>query len=73
MIINGLVVVKTGTETVIYSGGWDKVVKKWTSTGDAFEVTGSCNTDMVINTLVYGEKRELYVGGSDGHLIRIGV
>lgn len=73
MIINALVAVKAGNETLIYSGGWDKIVKQWKSTEDGFEVTGSCNTDMVVNTMVYGEKGELYVGGSDGHLIRIDV
>ncbi|KRT80062.1 WD40 domain-containing protein [Oryctes borbonicus] len=71
MIINSLVGTKSGDH--LYSAGWDKMVKQWKIEKGSCQLINSCNADMVINVLAYGEKGEIYAGGSDGHIVRIDV
>lgn len=73
MIINSLVGIKSGNESLLYSAGWDKMVKQWKIENGECKLVNSCNADMVVNVLTYGEKGEIYAGGSDGHVVRIDV
>ncbi|KRT80061.1 WD40 domain-containing protein [Oryctes borbonicus] len=73
MIINALVGVKSGNDTLLYSAGWDKIVKQWKIENGTCKPVNSCDADMVVNVLTYGEKGEVYAGGSDGHIVRIDV
>ncbi|XP_022904447.2 E3 ubiquitin-protein ligase TRAF7 [Onthophagus taurus] len=71
MIINSLVGVKTSSGAVLYSAGWDKIIKKWKIENGACTLVGSVDSEMVVNVLTNGEKGEIYAGGSDGHIIRV--
>lgn len=71
MIINALCGVKAGTQTVLFSGGWDKVVKRWRVTKDGAEEVENLPLDMTINTMTCGNFGIVYAGGSDGHIVSI--
>lgn len=58
---------------VLFSGGWDKVLKKWIVDGDSTNLYASCDTEIVINTITTGDTGEIYVGGGDGHIVRLQV
>lgn len=73
MIINAFCSVKTSDKLLLYSGGWDKVVKQWVVEGDSLKFVNECLMDMCINSLMPGPKGEIYAGGSDGHIVRIDV
>ncbi|KAJ8953357.1 hypothetical protein NQ314_007366 [Rhamnusium bicolor] len=73
MIINTLAGTVWNGKTVLFSGGWDKQVKKWNIDEDLVKLDSSCDVEIVINTITVGDKGEIYVGGSDGHLVRIEV
>lgn len=55
----------------LFSGGWDKVVKRWILNGERLDEGGCCKVDVVVNCLVVGDKGVVYVGGNDGHLLRL--
>lgn len=73
MIINALVGVQSGDATLLYSAGWDRVVKQWKIEGGSATNIDKANVDIVVNTLAYGEKGEIYAAGGDGHIVRVDV
>lgn len=58
---------------VLFSGGWDKQLKKWIVDATSTKLYGSCDTEIVINAITTGDKGEIYVGGGDGHIVRLQV
>lgn len=72
-LINALAGANWNKKDVVFSGGWDKQLKKWIIEGNSAKLFGSCETDIVINAITTGEKGEIYVGGSDGHIVRLQV
>lgn len=71
MIINSLAGTTWNNKNVLFSGGWDKTVKKWNIDDDIIKQDGSCDVEIVINSIAIGDKGEIYVGGGDGHIVRI--
>ncbi|XP_018579203.1 myosin heavy chain kinase D [Anoplophora glabripennis] len=71
MIINTLAGTTWNNKNVLFSGGWDKTVKKWNIDDDIIKQDGSCDVEIVINSIAIGDKGEVYVGGGDGHIVRI--
>lgn len=71
MIINTLAGTTWNNKNVLFSGGWDKTVKKWNIDDDIIKQDGSCDVEIVINSIAIGDKGEIYVGGGDGHIVRI--
>ncbi|XP_023013231.1 uncharacterized protein [Leptinotarsa decemlineata] len=72
-IINALAGASWDNKDIIFSGGWDKQLKKWTIVDNNLKEGGSCDVEIVINAIAIGDKGELYVGGADGHIVRIEV
>lgn len=66
---------KLDNKTIIYSGGWDKIVKQWifNEAEGKFVKDSECNVEVVVNVIINGSDNEqtLYVGGSDGHLLQL--
>lgn len=73
MIVNALCGYQISDGVLLFSGGWDKVVKQWKITNDDVQFVNECNVDIVVNSLLCGEKGEIYAGGSDGHIVRIDI
>ncbi|KAK5650971.1 hypothetical protein RI129_002000 [Pyrocoelia pectoralis] len=67
LIINALCGHANGAEEWLYSGGWDKTLKKW-KIGSELTLLDSCPFDMSITAITIGNNGELYVGGADGHI-----
>ncbi|VEN33883.1 unnamed protein product [Callosobruchus maculatus] len=72
-VINALRGATWNNKPILFSGGWDKAVKKWNIDDDIVKLDSSVNVDIVINAIALGDKGEIYVGGSDGHVVRIEV
>ncbi|XP_030755745.1 uncharacterized protein LOC115882061 [Sitophilus oryzae] len=73
LLINALEGVVWNNTEHLFSGGWDKILKHWSITRNCPENVASLNLDLVINVISAGEKNEVYVGGADGHLLRVTV
>lgn len=71
MIVNAMCGCQISDGILLYTGGWDKIVKQWKITSDDIKLVNECNVDIVVNSLTCGEKDEIYAGGSDGHIVRI--
>ncbi|KAL3278489.1 hypothetical protein HHI36_013808 [Cryptolaemus montrouzieri] len=71
LIINALAGASWNNKINLFSGGWDKIVKKWMIEDKQIKNEGSCNIEIVINALAIGEEGEVYAAGGDGHIVRI--
>lgn len=72
MIINAL----SGTvweKEHMFSGGWDKLLKQWIISNNYPTNVASVNVDIVINAIVCGRRNQIFVGGADGHVLRVDV
>lgn len=58
---------------MVYSGGWDRLVKQWRMERDRLAPIDKTSVDIVVNALATGEKGEVYAAGSDGHIVRVDV
>ncbi|CAG9818404.1 unnamed protein product [Phaedon cochleariae] len=72
-IINALAGAKWQEKNLIFSGGWDKQLKRWNVEADEMKPDSSCDLEIVINAIAIGDQGEVYVGGGDGHLVRVEV
>ncbi|CAH1155204.1 unnamed protein product [Phaedon cochleariae] len=70
-IINALAGAKWNEKNIIFSGGWDKLVKKWIIENNRLKLDSACDVEIVVNSIVTGEEEEIYVAGSDGHILRL--
>lgn len=73
MIINSFAGVPSGSGALLYSGGWDRVVKQWKIEAGKITPIDKVTVDIVVNVLTNGEKGEVYAAGSDGHIVRVDV
>lgn len=73
MIINSMCGVKSDGDVLLYTGGWDKVVKQWKISNNAIQKQNACPVDITINVIAAGPKGEIYAAGSDGHIVRVDV
>ncbi|KAJ8959947.1 hypothetical protein NQ317_002012 [Molorchus minor] len=73
LVINALSGTIWNNKPIMFSGGWDKQIKKWLIDEDIVKSVGSVDADMVVNSIVIGDKGEIYAGGVDGHIIRVEV
>ncbi|KAJ8959946.1 hypothetical protein NQ317_002011 [Molorchus minor] len=71
MVINALAGTSWDDKSVLFSSGWDKILKKWIIDEDIVKMSGSLDVGMVVNAIAIGDKGEIYVGGADGHIIRV--
>lgn len=56
---------------VLFSGGWDKVLKKWILENKNIVASDNLSLEFVITNMVAGESGQLFVGGENGNLIRV--
>ncbi|KAJ8984654.1 hypothetical protein NQ317_009882 [Molorchus minor] len=70
MIINTLAGTKWNQRTVLFSGGWDKLVK-WNIDEDIVKLESQLDVEIVVNSIAIGDRGEIYVGGGDGHIVRV--
>lgn len=73
LIINALAGVRSGNKALLYSGGWDRLVKQWIIEDGALKPIDQVGVDIVVNVIAPGEKGEIYAAGADGHVVRIDV
>ncbi|KAJ8981542.1 hypothetical protein NQ317_009801 [Molorchus minor] len=73
LIINSLSGTIWNNKPILFSGGWDKQIKKWLIDEDIVKNVASVDAQMVVNSIVIGDKGEIYAGGVDGHIIRVEV
>lgn len=71
MIINALVGAFTDDKVNLFSGGWDKMVKKWVIDKDKIESISSCDVGYTINSLVLSPTGILYAAGENGNIVQI--
>ncbi|XP_973588.2 uncharacterized protein LOC662397 [Tribolium castaneum] len=71
MIINGATAVNWDGNALLFTAGWDKLIKQWKVANDSLKLDGSCTIDFIVNTMVYGDKGQVYVAGGDGHVARL--
>ncbi|KAF5281949.1 hypothetical protein FQA39_LY00473 [Lamprigera yunnana] len=67
LIINAVCGYKNNEEEFLYTGGWDKVVKKWKLT-PTIALVDKCEVGVPITSIVIGANGEVYVGGESGHI-----
>jgi len=67
--INALCGVTNDRISLIYSGGMDKMLKQWKVFGSSLQKQNACPVEMCINAITAGPKGEIFVGGSDGHIV----
>jgi hypothetical protein len=71
MIVNAGVAANWDGKCSVFTGGWDKIVKQWKVENNSLKADGSCAIDFIINSMIDGEKGQVYVAGSDGHIARL--
>ncbi|KAJ8917134.1 hypothetical protein NQ315_012624 [Exocentrus adspersus] len=71
MLINAIAGTEINGETVLFSGGWDRKLKKFRFEKDQVKLDCTSDVGFVINCIAVGESGEIYVGGSDGELLRL--
>lgn len=71
LIVNTLLGVDDGKDQFVYSGGWDKIVKKWKVTNNKLELVDSCQVDITISAIAFDGKNQVYVAGEDGKVVKI--
>ncbi|KAJ8959945.1 hypothetical protein NQ317_002010 [Molorchus minor] len=72
MIISALAGTTWNNKSIIFSGGWDKKLKKWSVNG-TLNLDSTLDVDLVANAIAIGDQGEIYVGGTDGHIVRVEV
>ncbi|XP_044257747.1 uncharacterized protein LOC123006902 [Tribolium madens] len=71
MIINGATAVNWDGKAWLFTAGWDRVIKQWRVANDSLKGDNFCNIDFMVNTLVCGDKDQIYAAGGDGHIARL--
>lgn len=71
MIINALVGIKSNNKVLLYSGGWDRIIKQWVIEEGNVKPLDKVDVNLVVNVLVAGENGEVYAAGGDGHIVRL--
>lgn len=71
MIINSLTGIKAGADEMLLSGGWDRSLKMWKINESEIAMVDKIPADFVIQAMTTGRVGTAYVGGGDGHLIRV--
>lgn len=71
LIINSLAGAACNGKVDLFSGGWDKNVKRWSIEGNKIEYKGSCDLGFTVNTLILGENDTVYAAGENGYICRI--
>ncbi|XP_030755771.1 myosin heavy chain kinase D-like [Sitophilus oryzae] len=72
-IINALAGVQWGNKLELFSGGWDKILRKWNVQNQSLADGGSVDVDIVINSIATGDQDQIYAAGADGHIVRVDV
>ncbi|XP_056638989.1 kinesin-related protein 8 [Diorhabda carinulata] len=72
-IINALAGVNWNDKFILFSGGWDKNIKKWVIDGSSIKLEATVDVDIIVNAIAVGDKGEVFAGGSDGHIVRVEV
>jgi len=72
LIINAICGISEEDNKYLFTGGWDKVLKKWKLVNEStIQLIGSCPVEVVITALTSGPNGEIYVGGDDGRIFRM--
>lgn len=73
MIINALLGLEFQTDKLLLSAGWDRVVKLWKLEDTGLQLLHQIDVQMVVETMTTGEDGDIYVGGSEGQIIRLDI
>ncbi|CAG9766836.1 unnamed protein product [Ceutorhynchus assimilis] len=73
MIINALEGVIWNNQEQFFSGGWDKLLKRWIIKNNGPNNEGTLDVGLVIISLAGGEQNQMYVGCADGHIVRVDI
>ncbi|KRT80063.1 WD40 domain-containing protein [Oryctes borbonicus] len=71
MVINALTGSSSNGDTFLFSGAWDKLVKRWKIENGACNLVDFCDTGEVINVMTNGDQGTVYIGCGDGSLARL--
>jgi len=69
--IHSMIGMVKGGDTMLYSGGGDKVVKQWKIDGKCLVKISHCPVKTGVNVMTPGPKGEVYVGCRDGFMFRL--
>ncbi|KAK4883025.1 hypothetical protein RN001_006344 [Aquatica leii] len=70
LIINAVCGFKNDDGEFLYTGGWDKTLKKW-KLGSTIDLVDKCSIDFPITAITVGNNDDVYVGGGDGNIVNI--
>lgn len=74
LIINCLTGCQCGENSILFSGGWDKVVKQWRLVNDGASPMASCAVSGYVNALCTDvECKSVFAGGADGKIWRLDI
>lgn len=74
LVINCLTGCQCGDNSVLFSGGWDKVVKQWRLVNDGASPLASCAVSGYVNALCTdAECKSVFAGGADGKIWRLDI
>lgn len=72
MIINALQGGRRGPDNILYSGGWDKVLRKWRIIpSGSIELITELELEFVINSLLLLDNGEVIVAGDGGTMVKV--
>ncbi|KAF5301565.1 hypothetical protein FQR65_LT08870 [Abscondita terminalis] len=72
LIINALCGFRKNEEEFLYTGGWDKTLKKW-KIDSTISLVDKCVVNFPITSITVGNNDQIYVGGGDGNIVCIDV
>ncbi|KAJ8952924.1 hypothetical protein NQ318_006541 [Aromia moschata] len=62
MVINALAGTTWNDKPTLFSGGWDKKVKKWIVDGNTIKANGDLDLDLVVNAIAIGDQGRSILG-----------
>lgn len=71
MIVTSLAAKQCGNDSVLFSGGWDKIIKRWIVSGDKPLPGGCAIVPTVIHSICVGADGQAYTGGESGLICRL--
>ncbi|XP_018579199.1 uncharacterized protein LOC108917198 [Anoplophora glabripennis] len=71
MLVNAIAGCDYKGQTLLFSGGWDKKLKKFRFDEDIVKLDCTSEVGFVVNSIAIGGSGEIYAAGGEGNLLRI--
>ncbi|XP_044728998.1 F-box/WD repeat-containing protein sel-10 [Chrysoperla carnea] len=71
LILTSLASIQLGGESILFSGGFDKIIKRWSVGGDKPLPGGCAIVPTAINAICVGPQGQAYTGGASGLICRL--